>query len=95
MDAAKSHLAKAAKQMKKFVDRKVEDLVLVKFNPRQFKALRGVNPNLVRNYEGPFRIITKVGKISYRQELPQSLKVHPVFYVSILKSYHKDKDDPS
>lgn len=102
MDAAKSHLAKAAKQMKKFADRtrrptnyKVGDLVLVKFNPRQFKALRGVNPNLVRKYEGPFRILAKVGKISYRLELPPSLKVHPVFHASVLKPYHEDKDDPS
>ncbi|MCF8701926.1 DDE-type integrase/transposase/recombinase, partial [Corynebacterium sp. MC-10] len=102
MDTARAHLAKAAKRMKKFADRtrrptnyKVGDLVMVKFNPRQFKALRGINPNLVRKYEGPFRIIAKVGKISYRLELPPTLKIHPVFHASVLKPYHEDKDDPS
>ncbi|XP_055814662.1 uncharacterized protein LOC129884377 [Solanum dulcamara] len=54
LGTAKSYLDKAAKMMKKFADRKcrptdykVRDMVLVKFNPRQFKALRGVHQNLV------------------------------------------------
>ena len=88
--------------MKKFADRKRRptnykegDMVLVKFNPRQFKALRGMHHNLVRKYEGPFKIVAKVGKISYRLELPPHFKIHPVFHASVLKPYHEDKDDPS
>ena len=41
---------------------------MVKFNPRQFKALRGVYENLVRKYYGPFMIATKLGKISNKLE---------------------------
>ena len=70
-------------------------MVLVMFNPRNFKELRGVHHNLVRKYEGPFKIDAMVGKISYRLELPPHLKIHPVFYESVLKPYHEDKDDPS
>ena len=84
LDTAKSYLDKAAKIMKKFADRKRRptdykegDMVLVKFNPRQFKALRGVHHNLVLKYKGPFKIVAKVGKISYRLELPPHFKVHP------------------
>lgn len=102
LDTAKSYLDKAAKKMKKFADRKcrrtiykVGDLVLVNFNPRQFKVLRGVHQHLVWKYEDSFRIVAKVAKISYRLELPPSLKVHPIFHANLLKSYHKDKDDPS
>ncbi|XP_055832592.1 uncharacterized protein LOC129901441 isoform X2 [Solanum dulcamara] len=102
LDIAKSYLDKATKKMKKFVDRKrrlmdykVGDMVLVKFNLRQFKALRGVHQNLMRKYEGPFRIVAKVGKISYKLELPPYLKVYPVFHASFLKPYHEDKDDSS
>ncbi|WMV14350.1 hypothetical protein MTR67_007735, partial [Solanum verrucosum] len=102
LDTTKSYLDKAAKKMKKFADRKkrptdyqVGDMVLVKFNPRQFKELKGVHQNLVRKYEGPFGIIAKVGKISYKVELPPHFKIHPFFHVSVLKPYHEDKDDPS
>ena len=69
-------------------------MVLVKFNPRQFKALRGVQQNLVRKYEGPFNIVAKVGKISYKLEFPPHFKIHPVFHASVLKPYHEDKEDP-
>lgn len=101
-DTAKSYLDKAAKKMKKFADRKRRpthykegNMVLVKFNPRQFKALRGIGQNLVRKYEGPFKIVAKVGKISYKLELLPHFKIHPVFHASVLKPYHEDKEDPN
>lgn len=50
LDTAKSYMDKAAKRMKKFTDCKRRPtnykegyMVLVKFNPTQFKALRGVH----------------------------------------------------
>ena len=88
--------------MKKWADKKrqhtefkVGDMVLVKLLPQQFKSLRPVHKDLVRRYEGPFPILGKVGKVSYRVKLPPRLKIHPVFHVSYLKPYHEDKDDPS
>ncbi|KAI3454910.1 hypothetical protein Pfo_011573 [Paulownia fortunei] len=69
--------------------------VLVKLLPQQFKALRGINKGLVRRYEGPFLIVAKVGKVSYRVDLPSSLKIHPIFHVCMLKPYHEDEEDPS
>ncbi|RVX03567.1 hypothetical protein CK203_027943 [Vitis vinifera] len=45
--------------------------------PQQFKSLRSVHKGLVRRYEGPFPILGKVGKVSYRVELPRRLKIHP------------------
>ncbi|OIT34796.1 hypothetical protein A4A49_03602 [Nicotiana attenuata] len=102
LDTAKSYLDKAAKKMKKFADRKrrptnyrVGDMVMVKFNPRQFKALHGMHQNLIRKYEGPFKIVAKVGKISYKLDMPSYLNIYPVFRASMLKPYHEDKDDPS
>ena len=93
---------KAAKKMKKWADKKrrhteykVGDMVLVKLLPQQFKSLRLVHKGLVRRYEGLFPILGKVGKVSYRVELPPRLKIHPVFHLSYLKPYHENKDDPS
>ena len=86
--------------MKKFVDRKrcpvdyqIGDRVMVKLNPRQFKSLQSVNQNLIRKYEGPFEIIAKAGKISYRVDMPHHLKIHSVFHASQLKPYFEDKED--
>nr|GFA56542.1 hypothetical protein CTI12_AA187700 [Tanacetum cinerariifolium] len=53
-----------------------------------------VHKGLIRRYEGPFPVIGRVGKVSYRVQLPPKLKIHPVFHVSFLKPYHGDEEDP-
>ena len=53
-----------------------------------------MHKGLVRKYEGPFPILGRVGKVSYKGELPPRLKIHPVFHVNNLKPYHEDKKDP-
>ena len=101
-ELARAALHKAAKRMKKWADKKrrhVEfqegDLVLVKLLPQQFKTLRRVHKGLVRKYEGPFQVIERIGKVSYRLQLPPKLKIHPVFHVSLLKPFHEDPEEPS
>nr|XP_048321702.1 uncharacterized protein LOC125419544 [Ziziphus jujuba var. spinosa] len=100
VDLARSYLHKATKKMEKWADtqrRHVEyqvgDLVFVKILPSQHKSTRGLHKGLVRRYEGPFLIIKKVGKVSYKVELPPTLKLHPVFHVSCLNPYYKDEED--
>ncbi|XP_070057909.1 uncharacterized protein [Nicotiana tomentosiformis] len=102
LDTTKSYLDKAAKKMKRFADRKwrpiyyrVGDMIMVKFNPRKFKALQGMHQNLIHKYEGPFKIVAKVGKISYKLDMPSYLMIYHVFHASMLNPYHEDKDDPS
>ena len=68
--------------------------MLVKLIPQQFKSFRKVHKGLVRKYEGPFPILGRVGKVSYKVELPPRLKIHHVFHVSNLKPYHEVKEDP-
>lgn len=100
-DLAKVCLEKARKSMKKWADVKrrpqefgLGDKVMVKLLPQQFKVMRSMHKGLIRRYEGPFEVIGKVGKVSYRLDLPNSLKIHPVFHVSMLKPYHEDQEDP-
>ena len=40
---------------------------------------------LAPRYVGPFRIIWRVNPVTYQLELPRSMKVNPVFHVSLLK----------
>ncbi|XP_073151819.1 uncharacterized protein [Henckelia pumila] len=102
MDLARVHLEKAQRRMKKWADAKrrqqeysIGDEVLIKLLPHQFKAFRGVPKGLIRKYEGPFTIIARVGKVSYRLDLPNTLKIHSVFHVSMLKPYYPDEEDTS
>ncbi|KAG8379886.1 hypothetical protein BUALT_Bualt07G0135900 [Buddleja alternifolia] len=99
---AKSFLEKARRKMKKWADPKrrhlefnVGDKVLIKLIPQQFKAFRGMHKGLVRKYEGPYPVVAKVGKVSYRLDLPSTLKIHPVFHVSMLRPYQEDEEDPN
>ncbi|KAG8378744.1 hypothetical protein BUALT_Bualt07G0017000 [Buddleja alternifolia] len=101
-DLAKSFLEKARRKMKKWADPKRRHLefntgnkVLIKLIPQQFKAFRGMHKGLVRKYEGPYPVVAKVGKVSYRLDLPGTLKIHPVFHVSMLRPYQEDEEDPS
>ena len=49
----------------------------------------------MRRYEGPFPVIKRVGKVTYKLQLPSTIKVHPVFHVGQLKPYSRDVEDPS
>jgi hypothetical protein len=42
---------------------------------------------LQHRFLGPFTVIQQVSKVAYKLDLPESLKVHPVFHVSLLRPY--------
>ncbi|KAE8691406.1 hypothetical protein F3Y22_tig00110890pilonHSYRG01301 [Hibiscus syriacus] len=98
-DLARACLHKAGKRTKKWVDRKRRDvnfevgnLVLAKLA----NVLRhaDVHKGLVRRYEGPFRIVKRIGTMAYKLELPPTIQAYPVIHVSLLKPYHQDTEDP-
>ena len=68
------------------------DLVLAKLH--LVLRYKDVHKGLIRRYEGPFRVLHRVGKVAYKLELPPKLKVHPVFHVSMLKPFRVDEEDP-
>ncbi|QRW22888.1 Retrotransposable element Tf2 protein [Rhizoctonia solani] len=43
---------------------------------------------------GPFKIIKKVSSHAYRLELPETLKIHDVFYIGLLSKSHKSPNQP-
>ena len=43
---------------------------------------------LCPQYIGPFKVLQMVRRNTAKLELPPRMKVHPVFNVALLKSYH-------
>ncbi|XP_074346793.1 uncharacterized protein LOC141685600 [Apium graveolens] len=81
----RAYLTKAVKKMKKWAD--------VRRRPMEYHVGDKVHKGLIRKYEEPFEIVGKVGKVSYKVQLPSNMKIHPVFHVSMLKPYHEDVED--
>ena len=51
----------------------------------------GKKEKLALRYVGPFQIMDRVKKVSYRLALPSQMsQVHPVFHISLLRKYVAD-----
>ena len=86
--------------MKKWADKKrrplqfrAGDQVLIKLRSEQIRSCSRKDQRLVRKYEGPVKVLKKIGATSYKVALPTWMKIHPVIHVSNLKSYHPDPND--
>jgi hypothetical protein len=91
----KENLTQAQARMKKYVDanrteRQLEigDMVYIKMQPYRMAAF-GIRQSikLTSKFYGPFRVLQKVGKLAYKLQLPEGVKIHPVFHVSQLKKH--------
>jgi hypothetical protein len=54
----------------------------------------GVN-KLFPRFVGPFPVKRKVNAVAYELELPNTMRIHPVFHVSLLRKYHARNPDGS
>ncbi len=95
-ELAKANLEKAHKRYKDFVDksrRKVKFQVgdEVWLNIKNFR----LSHKFMGPYAGPFKVLEKKLSDTYKLELPENLRVHPTFHVSLLKPVSHDALRPN
>jgi hypothetical protein len=72
----------------------VDDLVWLSSVNIRIPAFEGPNAEKVKpKYIGPLRITEKLSGVTYRLELPESWKIHPVFHISKLKRYVESPEE--
>ncbi|XP_078434202.1 uncharacterized protein LOC144705416 [Wolffia australiana] len=84
IEEAREALERAAQRMKKYTDQHRRD---VEFQAKQH------HKGFVPHYDGPFKVVAKIGRVAYRLNIPRRLAVHQIFHVSILKKYILDPED--
>ncbi|TPX50739.1 hypothetical protein SeMB42_g02154 [Synchytrium endobioticum] len=68
--------------------------------PLQLRSTEDPNLNQIElkkldyKWMGPFFVKRKINRVAYEVELPSSMRIHPVFHISLLKRY-KRPSDPS
>ncbi len=64
-------------------------------NIKNFRLLEGLSHKFLNHkFLGPFKMLEKKFPDTYKLELPENLKVHPVFHVLLLKSVARDASRP-
>jgi hypothetical protein len=94
-EMAKTNLKKAHKHYKDFVNKfrrevNFEEGDEMWLNIKNFRLLEGLNHKFLGPYAGPFKVLEKKFLDTYKLELPENLKVHPIFHVSLFKSVAHD-----
>lgn len=92
---AKKYLLQAQHRQRQLADRKrreveyeVGEKVMVSTANLSLKHAKGLGVRkFLPRYIGPFLVSAKIGPVAYRIDLPQNLKVHNVFHVSLLEKY--------
>ncbi len=85
LDAAKARYKSYADRGRRVVTFSVGEHVLL--STKNLKLRVKHDTKLLPKYIGPLKVVSVVGAVAYKLELPPKWRVHPVFHVSLLKKY--------
>nr|GEZ72961.1 putative reverse transcriptase domain-containing protein [Tanacetum cinerariifolium] len=92
MQAARNRQKSYADLKRKPMEFQVGDKVMLKISPWKGVVRFGKRGKLNPRYVGPFKVLERIGDVSYKLELPEELsRVHNTFHVSNLKKCHADE----
>ncbi len=83
---AQAHQKRYADLHRRHVEYDVGQYVYVQ--SKYMRAPTDVSSKLQHRYAGPYKIISKIGPVAYRLQLPSNTKLHNVFHVSKLREYY-------
>ncbi|XP_073056862.1 uncharacterized protein [Primulina eburnea] len=94
LSALRAHMLQAQEQMKIHADKKRSENVFevgqycyIRLQPHKKTSLAGHRyTKLSKVFFGAFKIIKRVGVVAYKLELPPTVKIHPIFHISVLKA---------
>jgi hypothetical protein len=96
---AKANLEKVHTWYKDFVDKSRREVNFegdeVWLNIKNLRLPRGLSHKFLGPYADPFKVLEKSFFDIYKLELPENLKVHPIFHVSLLKLVSHDASRPN
>eukprot|EP00882_Tetradesmus_deserticola_P001192 GHRQ01001290.1.p1 GENE.GHRQ01001290.1~~GHRQ01001290.1.p1 ORF type:complete len:1007 (-),score=112.72 GHRQ01001290.1:2410-5226(-) len=89
---AKLCLQAAQQRQKAYADTHRRELQLavgaeVLLSTKNIKVKTAGTHKLLPKWIGPFKVLQVMNEVAYKLTLPPSLKIHPVFHVSLLKPY--------
>ncbi|KAL5554940.1 hypothetical protein UlMin_037176 [Ulmus minor] len=91
METAQSRQKSYADKRRRPLEFQVGDSVFLKVAPMKGVMSFGKKGKLSPRFIGPFEILERIGKVTYKLALPPELSsVHNVFHVSMLKKYVSD-----
>lgn len=91
MRIAQERQARYANKKRRDLEFQVGEYVLLDSKNLRLK-LDGAH-KLGHRFLGPYKILKRVGPVSYELELTKDMRIHDVFHVSLLRAYHKREGD--
>nr|GEX49774.1 putative reverse transcriptase domain-containing protein [Tanacetum cinerariifolium] len=92
MQAARDRQKSYADLKRKLMEFQVRDKVMLKVSPWKGVVRFGKWWKLNPRYVGHFKVLERIGDVSYKLNLPKELsRVHNTFHVSNLKKCHADE----